>query len=462
MLIFAPDSVEIAPEMLEAVSGVPTMRGFMPPPTAAAFGATAALAAAPTGGAHVMDSSGAARTLVATSAKIYEFGSAAWTERGTWAGNNTFFLAFGADVFAIGTSTKPTRVTSTVTAVTAPKAKAGDTAGYFMMLGSCDDGSTGLGTSFGAQTNRWWCSAYADATSAWNPSVTTQCTSGLLADSAGGITAIRSLGDRFVVYKSGAMYLATYAGPPEVFTFQRISDRIGAVAQAAVVKVDGAHYFIGTEDIWRYTGTGYPESIGSGVKEWFFGVLDRTANMNIQGRHDPYRQLIYWHYPPTGASGALTKVLVYHYPSGRFGAFDFTVTQVFGTEGGTLFATTSDGTAQKLSMSYLDGSYVIKSLTGAGTTLTLTSNWSGDEEAVSVCTRVKPRFGATAPTSGTLDADTCMSIGGSVTNITQATMSSARFDILAAARYHKQELSFSGSEFEVQAIGAKLVPRGKE
>lgn len=464
MLRFAPDAVELAPEILTAVSGVPTSRGFIPPPTARTF-STAALAGAPAGGNHVMSVTGK-RTLVGANSRVYEFGSAAWTDRGAFAGS-VFFLLFGEDTFAIGYTTKPNKVSSTLTAVTAPRAKCGDTAGYFMMLGATIDTSTGLSTSFGDQINRWWCSGYADASTAWNPSVTTQCTTGLLSDTSGGITAVRAMGDKFVIYKAGAIYLASYVGPPVVFDPERISDRVGAPCQSAVVKVDQAHYFIGAENIWRFDGATLTP-LGEGIKDWFFGSQDRTGSLDktnetaIQGRHDPFNQLIYWHYPASGGSGTLTKVLVYHYPSARFGAFDFTVTQIFGTEGGTISATTSDGNALQLSMSYLDASYVIKSLSAAGTTLTMMTTWQGDEEVVSLCDRVKPRFGQTAPTSGTLDADTCMSIGGTVTNVAQATMSSARFDILASARYHRQELSFSGTSFEVQAVGARLIPEGDE
>lgn len=460
MLAYLPDSIEIADEVLSAVSGVPTARGYAPPPVAATFGASA-LAAASTGQDIVMDATGASRILAATSSKIYEFGSAAWTDRGSWAGNKTFFLAFGSDTFAIGTAQKPTKVAGSLTAVTAPKAAAGDVAGYFMMLGNTDDGSTGLSTAFGAQPNRWWCSRYADASSAWEPDPTTQCRSALLADSAGGITAIRARGNQFVVYKAGSLYLASYSGPPDVFAFERISDRVGTPCQRAVVKVGAVQYFIGAETIWRFDGNGLAD-IGDGVREWFFASLDRANNMLIQGRHDPYTQRIYWHYPAVGSSGAITKVLVHHIPSGRWGAFDFTVSGVFPTEGGTLFATTSDGTARVLSMSYLDGSNVIKSLSGAGTALSLTTTWAGDEEQVTLCDGWKPRFGAVAPSAGTIDHDTCMYIGGSITDVAQSAMSGGRFYVLASARYHRAAFGFSGSGFELQALNPNRIAEGLE
>lgn len=459
MLTFAPDATDIAPEILTAVSGIPTMRGYASPPTAGSALASA-LGGAPNGGAIVMDSTGAARILVAANGHIYEFGSGAWSDRGTLATSKSWFTAFGSDTYLFNISSKPYKITgsSTPTAVTGPKAQAGDAAGYFLMVGNTDDGSTGLSTSFGAQPGRWWCSAYADGTS-WAPSVTTQCATGLLSDSAGGIVGIRALGDKFAVYKAGALYLATYIGPPEVFAFQRISDRIGSVNQAGIVKVDGVHYFIGSENIWRFDGNGPPQPIGDGIREWFFASLDRPNNSLIQGRHDPYNRLVYWHYPGAGGS-TINKVLVYHYPTGRFGAFDLTVTQVFNTEGGQLFATTSDGTAKQLSMVYTDASYVIKSLSAAGTALTMTTNWYGDENQVSLCHRVKPKF-RTAFTTGALVHSTSMFIGDTPVVGSSQSMSNGRYDILMSGRYHRDAHTYTG-DGEIELNNGLLIAEGTE
>lgn len=459
MLTFAPDAQDISPQILTAVSGIPTMRGYASPPTAGSALASA-LGGAPNGGAIVMDSTGASRILVAANGHIYEFGSGAWSDRGTLSTSQSWFTAFGSDTYLFNISSKPYKITgsSTPTAVTGPKAKAGDAGGYFLLVGNTDDGSTGLSTSFGAQPARWWCSKYADGTS-WEPSVQNQCASGLLSDSAGGIVAIRALGDKFAVYKAGALYLATYVGPPDVFAFQRISDRIGATNQAGVIKVDGVHYFIGSENIWRFDGGGPPVPIGDSVREWFFASLDRPNNMLIQGRHDPYNRLIYWHYPGAGGS-TINKVLVYHYPSGRFGAFDLTVTQVFNTEGGQLFATTVDGTARQLSMVYTDASYVLKSLTADGTALTMTTGWYGDEWRVSLCDRVKPKF-RTAPTTGTITHSTCMFIGETPVTGSAATLTNGRADMLMSGRYHRDTHSYTGAP-EIESHGANLVPEGTE
>lgn len=459
MLTFAPDATDIAPEILTAVSGIPTMRGYASPPTAGSALASA-LAAAPNGGNIVLTSTGASRILVATSAKIYEFGSGAWTDRGSWAGNKSFFLPFGQEIFAIGTAQKPTKVAGSLTAVTAPKAAAGDSNEYFMMLGNTDDTSVGLSTSFGAQIDGWWCSRYADATTAWNPDVTFQCNRGQLADTAGAIIAIRALGDKFVAYKMGAIYLGYYAGPPEVFKFQRITDQIGAYSQSCVIKAsDGVHYFIGSENIWRFDGNGAPTPIGDGIREWFFASLDRPNNSLIQGRHDPYNRLVYWHYPGAGGS-TINKVLVYHYPTGRFGAFDLTVTQVFNTEGGQLFATTSDGTAKQLSMVYTDASYVIKSLSAAGTALTMTTNWYGDENQVSLCHRVKPKF-RTAFTTGALVHSTSMFIGDTPVVGSSQSMSNGRYDILMSGRYHRDAHTYTG-DGEIELNNGLLIAEGTE
>lgn len=458
MLSFLPDADDITPEVLSAVSGIPTMRGYQAPPTAFDYTATQ-LGSGAVGGDIVMYGSGSSRILVATSSNVYEFGSDTFTNIGSLACNNTFFLGFGADVLVFNSTIKPQKVTASLTAINAPRCKAVDANKYFVMVGNTNDGGTGLSTSFGEQGNRWWCSPYANALADWNPSVTTQCASGLLADTPGDISGVRALGDRFAFYKQGALYLATYVGPPDVYVFERISDRIGAYSQRGVVKVDDVHYFIGSEDIWKFDGV-RPVSIGSGVRDWFYASLDRASAAAIQGRHDPYNRLVYWHYPAAGGDGSKTKVLVYHYPTGRFGAFDLAVGHVFPTEGGQLFASTVDGTARQLSMSYLDASRYMKSLSAAGTLLTFTTAWYGDEQRVSLCDRVKPRF-RTAPSSGTVTHSTCMHLGQTPVAGSAATLANGFAYLLMSGRYHRDAHSHSG-DCEIQSNGANLIPEGSE
>lgn len=468
MLIYAPDAIDIAPETLSAVSGIPTMRGYRSPPAAYDFTSTQ-LSGTAIIAAWLLNAAGTARGFVATGTKLYEYQSDGWTDRSAGGGtytNSDFssFASFGTGYFYCSGSTQlqhsTTGAFANVTA--APKARCMATAGYFMMLGATDDGSvSGLSTGFGLQENRWWCSRYADATGTWVPSVTTQCTSGLLADSPDAIRAVHGMGADFIFYKNSAMYRAYYVGPDEVFRFDRLTQKVGCPTQHAVVPVEDTHYFIGNDDIYSYTqGTAGPVSIGAGVREWFFGQLDKGTWSYIEGRYDALNQLVYWHYPPTGASGALTRVLCYHVPTKRFGAFNLSVNCIFSTTNGVLWSSTSDGSARQLEMAYIDSSNYIKSLSAVGTAFTCTTGWYGDEQQVSLCKRVKPRFRA-GPSGGTLTPSNALYLTGTESTGSAQSISAGRFDVLQSARYHRFALSLTG-DTEVEAINPLLVPEGEE
>ena len=232
------------------------------------------------------------------------------------------------------------------------------------------------------------------------------------------------------------------------------------VRGVGVVKVENEHYFIGPDDVYKFDGS-RPVSIGAAVREWLFNGFDKANLTETVGRHDPVNQLVYWHYRPTGASGALTKVLCYHYPTGRFGAFDLSVQTVFGTDNDKLVTGTSDGTARQLSMAYIDSSKYIKSLSAAGTDFAATTGWYGRLDGSTLLRRVRPKF-RTAPSGGTCTPSTVQYPGASVVAGTAASVTArGSFDTLSEAFFHRFALALTGDP-EIEAVQPELVPAGEE
>lgn len=462
MLTFAPDADDTAPEVLHLVSGIPTVRGYAPPPTGTDVGSTA-LPAASNGGATVFDVNGGRRTFAATTGNIYEYGSATWTSRIASTFNRVRFAGFGNFVFAANQTSQLLKTSgSTFTTVEGPTAGAIAVFGDFLMLGNTNDtGISGLSTGFGSQVNRWWCSQIFDGTANWTPAISTQCASGLLVKSDGKITGLVPLLNGGVVYKQNSMYLARYVGPPEVWEFELVENQIGCAVQEGVQVVGSTHYFIGPDDIFAFDGT-RARSIGSGVREWFFSTMNKESVTTMQSKHDPLNKHIYWFYAGTGQT-ALNKVLVYHYPTGRFGAFDFTIREAMPVVGGSeVLIATVDDTARELTMLYLDSSSDAFALIGAGTTLTLTTSWTGNEDKVTLCDRVKPRFGdGLAASAATCTPSGCMYIGEAPVVGSASTMSSGRFDVLQAAKYHRFSESYTGAS-ELQSRAARMSEESEE
>lgn len=482
MLSYAPDATDVAPEILTAVSGIPTLRGYRSPPAGSAS-IVAGLSEAPRGGAVVLTVDGAQHIFVGTGSYLYRLASGAWdnvSRTGNYqvlsnpaAGDRWRFANFGNHVFAAtGPRALFTNVSTVVplqvidikaaatdfTDLSAPSATCIAAVGDFLMLGNTNDVAMTPSPGFGTQGNRWWCSGLFDALSVWTPSVTTQCTTGLLVDTPGEISAIADLNGAAVYYKQGAIHVGEYVGPPEVWRFRVAANDIGTYSQECVVNTGDRHYFIGSDDIYEFAGV-RPVSVGAGVREWFFGQISTAGLAKVQAMHDPNAQTIFWFYP-AGESSTLNSCLVFHYGTGRFGFFSLTISEILENIGGSAVTAEGSVSVSQLNRMYLDGSYVTKSLTAAGTAFTCTTNWVGDDTVVSLCRRVRPKF-RTAPSGGTLTPSSCMAVGSTVTNGSAQSISSGRFDVLQSARYHRFALSLTG-DTEIEVINPEIVPDGLE
>lgn len=482
MLQFAPDATDVAPEVLSLVSGIPTMRGYRSPP-AGSSSIASALSEAPKGGAVVLTIDGAQHVFAGTGSYLYRLSSGTWnnvSRTGNYtvlgnpaAGYRWRFASFGNHVYAatgpkalfsgVSTAVQLQSINiktgaSTFGNVDAPAATCIAAVGNFLFLGNLTDATMSTSPGFGTQGNRWWCSGLFDAQSIWTPSVTTQCTSGLLVDTPGEISAIAELDGAAIVYKNSSIYRGEYVGPPEAWRFRVVAEEVGTYSQECVVNTGDRHFFIGGRDIYEFNGV-RPVAIGAPVREWFFARVTKEGLSKIQAMHDPNTQTIFWFYP-ADPSSTLDSCLVYHYGSQRFGHFSMAISEVLENVGGS--AVTADGSTSvsQLNRMYLDGSYATKSLTAAGTAFTCTTNWTGDDTNVTLCRRVRPKF-RTVPSDGTLTPSGCMYVGGTVTTGSAATISSNRFDFLQAARYHRFALSLTG-DTEIEVINPEIVPQGLE
>lgn len=482
MLSFLPDADESTPEVLvECDDMVPSVRGYLAAPSGVSA-TEPALGAACTGAALLLKLDGSTRLIAGTTTALYESASTSWTDvsRGTAysTGDVAWRLAqFGNTSLAVNKATVLQFSNSGAFAdVTAPKASVVETASGFVMLADCDDTGAGVGTSYGDQPHRWWCSAINDYSS-WSPSVTTQCTTGLLVDTPGAILGLRRLGADVIAYKKRSIYRGTYVGPPEVWRWTLISSDIGAVSHESVVSVGYAQYFIGDEDIYGFDGT-QPVSISSGVREWFFARLDKTYAYKIRATHDRLNSRIIWHYPTSGS--ALDAALVYDYRSKRWGHLsrDVEVSLEFQAAGltydalGSSYSTYDDlpsiaydspfWSAGSPVPAYFNTSHVIQSLTGPAGASGCRTGYIGDPERFTFVSRVRPHYRqGKRPTTAILTPSYEDARGDVFTNGPTAQDNDGRFDVLQDGRWHQWRFDFTG-DVELVAVTMTAVPSSLE
>lgn len=483
-LAFAPDAPPTTPEVLTAVEMIPSMTGYK----AAASGLSAgysALAASPLGAALLLQLDGNYRIFAGTGTRLYEASGSSWTDRsaGGVAYSTTAspwrFAAFGNTSLAANkVAALQYSNSGAFAAVTAPKAALVEVCQGFVILADCDDTGAGLGTSYGDQPHRWWCGQSFNATGTFAPSVTTQATTGLLVDAPGKITALKRLGGNCIAYKGRSIFIGTYVGPPVVWQWQLVPGDIGAPSQESVVSIGTAHVFIGYEDIYLFDGS-RPVPIGAGVKTWFFNRLNKSYAHLIQGSHDAVNGLVYWAYP-SGQSTSCDSVLVYNYKTQRFGHITLSTPCMAQTVSA---AVTYDNFASALGVTnyddvpaipydspffqagapvvaYFDTSFVLKTLTGTAGSSSLTTGLIGEDQQVSLCWRVRPRF-RTPPSSASIVPSGYFQHGATASVGASAAINGDRFDVLQSARWHAFAMSFTG-ECDIEGVLPSLRKQGQE
>ena len=462
---FEPDNDPTMPGIIKDCTNlIPTLRGYAGGASGADVGMNA-LAAAALSGAVMTKLDLANRLIVGTLTKLYEKSGTSWSDvsrAAVYNASTTYpwrFAQFGDTSLAANKGDVIQYSSSGAFAnLTAPKAALICTVSGFVMVANTND------ATYGDSQNRWWCSAFLNHTD-WVPAIATQCTTGLLVDTAGPITALRALGDAVVAYKNTSMYIARYSGPPGVWDFDLIPGEIGCTSQESVLDIGTAHIFIGKEDFYLFDGS-RPVSIGSPLRKWFFADIDPAYTEKIRTAHDKTNSLAYFFYPRVGGSGAINGCVVYNYKTNKWGLSHRTIeATVDYVTGGytwdTLPITTWDSwpevaydssfwTSSTRYIAYIGTDHKIYSLTGSSTSSSLTTGDYGTEDQYTLLDRITVKY-LDAPTTATLTNYYQEIHGGAWTEDSTTTESNGRFDLFRSAPWQYVKFDFTG---EVEIVGA--------
>lgn len=158
----------------------------------------------------------------------------------------------------------------------------------------------------------------------------------------GEVTGFSS-GDQYgIVFQLTGISRVTYVGPPAVFQFDRISEKIGCRYPRSIIKVEGLTYFIGNYGIFRTDGVSIANIGDNKVNKYLMsasnGAFDRVwVAVNV------YKNLIYWAFCEDGNTNSkATSLLIYNYVSNRFSWASQSCTTIFSTTGEELGPNTAE------------------------------------------------------------------------------------------------------------------------
>ena len=137
-----------------------------------------------------------------------------------------------------------------------------------------------------------------------------------------GITGMRKLGNRLMVYTADTVYGVDYVGLPHIINVNPVVTGCGNTIKHAVVSTENAHFFVcfKTRQFYQLTAGGV-SPIGDDIQEFFFPLIEdeaTTASPEMWGYHDARNNEIWWLYDTRTTSTSITKpnftnAVVYNY-----------------------------------------------------------------------------------------------------------------------------------------------------
>lgn len=470
---FAPDAPYDEPNSITyATNIIPTQYGMKRAPARTILSAAVdSTFSQNTRGAKTLTKlDGSTRTFVAIvdtlGTYLYEYVSSTWTDRSpaaytTGSDAQWSFAQFGDTSLAVDINNAlQYSNTGAFAAVpgSPPSAHVLETmltsGGGFALMFNTVDGT------YGTSPDRWWCCALNDATSstAWTPSIASQCATGRLLGYQGKINAARQLGsDRIIAYKEDSAYIGQYVGPPGVFSWQEFPG-VGCVGKNAVVDLGGIHFVVGKDDIVLFDGV-KAQSVSGGIREHIRGLMDDASWFAATAIYDKETDTVRV-FASQGAAYALSKCFVYHVKRGIWGidnnTHDFSP---------LLYPSSSAYVTNVVAAFDSDNKLVTFDGTPSGTT-DITLPAIGDENYTTILKSVRVKF-RTSPSAATAVVSKNASFGASQnSDFSQAAYDSPGgsygiFWFRSTAKWHYVTLTLTGPfeilgyEYELEKVGRR-------
>jgi hypothetical protein len=161
----------------------------------------------------------------------------------------------------------------------APKARRVAANQNFVIFADVDDGGSNIYPDM-----VWWSGIQNPAQ--WTPSIATQCGNYRLLDAPGPIREIVAYRDTFVAFKDNAVFVGEYIGPPYVWSWRLVSNRVGCIAPNGVAELDGRLYFVHTSGFYEFDGNAL-RNIGVPVTQSFLRESSLISGVSVGGVSPP-------------------------------------------------------------------------------------------------------------------------------------------------------------------------------
>lgn len=146
----------------------------------------------------------------------------------------------------------------------------------------------------------------------------------------GKVMGSTSLTNPTIVQRDAIRQGTFQPGSLEVFTFQKIHDKLGAASPKSVCSRGAFLFFAGYGAFYQVGGDGVPLAIGDEkIDRWLFTQLSGTALTNIMGVVDPFYPRVYFAVQLNASGETYDCLLVYDWSKQEWSKIDINVGVLF-------------------------------------------------------------------------------------------------------------------------------------
>lgn len=292
-------------------------------------GAGTVLSARPRGGIGVTDTAGNAYLYVGTQATLQVRNGLGWTDKsgaayGTATNDYWRFVQYGTQAIATNYADVPQAISvgsggnfaALATTGTAPRARQVGIVNQHVVFGDTNEAVNGV-VPYRLQWGRighpeeWPVVGSADA-------LAKQAGEQFLPASRGAVKGIFGNDQFGIVFQQRGISRMTYVGGNVVYQFDEYESTRGAEFPNAAVPVGDGVFFVAADGFY-YTDGVTVTPVGAGkFDRYFTDAIDTSYKDRVYGGLDKQRNLIYWIYPTTTATGGRpNRIIAYNYRENR-------------------------------------------------------------------------------------------------------------------------------------------------
>lgn len=125
------------------------------------------------------------------------------------------------------------------------------------------------------------------------------------------------MGDYFILYTTQEVFLVSYVGGNNIFSFRKVFDNVSILAPECAAPVNGGHFVVTTSDVIIHNGSSWQSIITDKIKQNLFSAIGNGDPNKVKVQAYPAKNEI-WVLYPSSKGANLDRAAIYNLDNGTW------------------------------------------------------------------------------------------------------------------------------------------------